>query len=412
MWKPWAKQAFGCCLCHDFLSLCACVVCAMLVSMRAMMSPCVVSMGAPGQAQAARRVNLAEPSMDRRGTSGARSSGIDRGEGPPAPRPAPELVDLLERLGIDERNDGSGPRLVDQLVYLVPHVDLCRIHQLVDLCCLTDHDWAELGVPREKNLKLMEAVCGRVAEHAGVGPSRMTLLRVESMDMHHARLACMDRFACQGLPGSHCLAERTPCEAQTGAVTHRQGSAHGVASGPEQLQVTSEDAGPSLEGASEEAAQFVAAAVEAQRAALRSLNNALDAVRPSGRFSFAAATAVRGTSFAIDSLQCTPCTPEMAAQALTATSRALASCPQGPTYDVVLKAEQNVRELFVWTAQLKAPLGNERALVEVLRRAIGVSTIGVDTLSQLLHSHRQAVNKRFNKASLPPSSGRGKGRGR
>ena len=383
MWKPWAKQAFGCCLCHDFLSLCACVVCAMLVSMRAMMSPCVVSMGAPGQAQAARRVNLAEPSMDRRGTSGARSSGIDRGEGPPAPRLAPELVDLLERLGIDERNDGSGPRLVDQLVYLVPHVDLCRIHQLVDLCCLTDHDWAELGVPREKNLKLMEAVCGRAAEHAGVGCGYQTG-----------------------------RAERTPCEAQTGAVTHRQGSAHGVASGPEQLQVTSEDAGPSLEGASEEAAQFVAAAVEAQRAALRSLSNALDAVRPSGRFSFAAATAVRGTSFAIDSLQCTPCTPEMAAQALTATSRALASCPQGPTYDVVLKAEQNVRELFVWTAQLKAPLGNERALVEVLRRAIGVSTIGVDTLSQLLHSHRQAVNKRFNKASLPPSSGRGKGRGR
>ena len=372
MWKPWAKQAFGCCLCHDFLSLCACVVCAMLVSMRAMMSPCVVSMGAPGQAQAARRVNLAEPSMDRRGTSGARSSGSDRGEGPPAPRPAPELVNLLKRLGFD----GPGPRLVDQLVYL-------GLVEVTHLCCLTDHDWGELGVPREEILPLMEAVGGRAAEHAGGGCGYQTG-----------------------------RAERTPCEAQTGAVTHRQGSAHGVASGPEQLQVTSEDAGPSLEGASEEAAQFVAAAVEAQRAALRSLNNALDAVRPSGRFSFAAATAVRGTSFAIDSLQCTPCTPEMAAQALTATSRALASCPQGPTYDVVLKAEQNVRELFVWTAQLKAPLGNERALVEVLRRAIGVSTIGVDTLSQLLHSHRQAVNKRFNKASLPPSSGRGKGRGR
>lgn len=63
--------------------------------------------------------------------------------------------------------------------------------------------------------------------------------------------------------------------------------------------------------------------------------------------------------YALGCVQSSPGSPEMAAKALTAASRALASCPlHHLNHSAVKLAETHARDYFIWRTQLRAPLGD------------------------------------------------------
>ena len=85
--------------------------------------------------------------------------------------------------------------------------------------------------------------------------------------------------------------------------------------------------------------------------------------------------------------------PELAAAALNAISRAVASCPSGVLWDLLASAEKCVRDNFIWKTQLLTPLNDRQAFCNRLLQATG--NIDTNSWSQLLHSHSKQVPPKF-----------------
>jgi hypothetical protein len=85
--------------------------------------------------------------------------------------------------------------------------------------------------------------------------------------------------------------------------------------------------------------------------------------------------------------------PELAAAALSAISRAVASCPSGVFWDVLEAAQKCVRDNLVWQTQLQIPLKERDAFCERLRQATG--NMDKNVSSQLLMSHSKLVPPHF-----------------
>eukprot|EP00972_Heterocapsa_arctica_P037341 5495547-Heterocapsa_arctica.AAC.1 len=78
--------------------------------------------------------------------------------------------------------------------------------------------------------------------------------------------------------------------------------------------------------------------------------------------------------------------PEIAAQALKATSHALASCPRG-LHVALGAAEKCVRDYLIWRTQLRTDLGDRTAFVLRLKQAVGNENFDSNSYSHFMHSH-------------------------
>jgi hypothetical protein len=63
--------------------------------------------------------------------------------------------------------------------------------------------------------------------------------------------------------------------------------------------------------------------------------------------------------------------PELAAAALNAISRAVASCPSGVLWDLLASAEKCVRDNLIWKTQLLTPFNDHHAFCNCLLQATG-----------------------------------------
>jgi hypothetical protein len=85
--------------------------------------------------------------------------------------------------------------------------------------------------------------------------------------------------------------------------------------------------------------------------------------------------------------------PELAAAALNAISRAVASCPSGDFWNLLASAEKCVRDNLIWKTQLLTPLKGREAFCDRLLQATG--NMDTNSWSQLLHSHSKQVPPQF-----------------
>lgn len=141
-----------------------------------------------------------------------------------------------------------------------------------------------------------------------------------------------------------------------------------------------------------EAAQLVEAAHEAQNIASKALAAALALGGPD--------EVVKSVVYAKERVDCPEGTPETAAKALMASSRARASCPPGELHASLGRADKSVRDFLVWKTQLRAPLGDRNAFVDSLTAAVGARVIDTNMFSHLMHSHSKEVCSRFPNAFL------------
>ena len=94
------------------------------------------------------------------------------------------------------------------------------------------------------------------------------------------------------------------------------------------------------------------------------------------------------------------CAPEMAAKALLASSRALASTWKGSLNESIRLAETAVMEFLIWCAQLKAPLGNKAEFKKALHSAGGWD-IPHSMFLRLMECHRRVMANKFPGAAFP-----------
>ena len=108
----------------------------------------------------------------------------------------------------------------------------------------------------------------------------------------------------------------------------------------------------------------------------------------------------RSLVFAQNHMQCLLASPEVAAEALRAASHALASLPQGDLHNAVNLARHRVRDYFIWSCQLRAPLGDRTGFLAEMRAAWGNHDLPRDEQSHLMHSHNATVASLFPDAFL------------
>ena len=107
------------------------------------------------------------------------------------------------------------------------------------------------------------------------------------------------------------------------------------------------------------------------------------------------------------------CTPELAAKALVAISRAQASCRQSELhYSAIRQAEQAVRAFLIWRTQLRSPLGDMGAFITELTAAFGAVRIDDKLYKALMRSHSELVRSRFAGAFLSNAGRARRRRGR
>ena len=85
--------------------------------------------------------------------------------------------------------------------------------------------------------------------------------------------------------------------------------------------------------------------------------------------------------------------------ALTATSRARASCRDRDLRKALDRALKVVRDVVVWRVQMNVPWGNRQAFLDELERAHG-SPVNQEMLAQLLQSHSKTICEEFPSAFL------------